>query len=234
MKLRVAHPFTALRIALTSGELTRPNSKLTWKNLFPSIPNCTTKWQSTRCWELHRRRSEGFGSVHSQASHINYTQPTITAAFRMKYSWNPAAEAVANHQETRSENRVQPPAEVGDPTVRVEKDQWSATLESLNPEDQWLWRMTKRVMRVVLHLPPGHPSGIALWESRIPCRKSGGSNSAGDRFFGPGSCWDGSLGVEILLPKPRRRTPFNHPWRGLRRQRGFKVQQGSGSERYTE
>jgi hypothetical protein len=27
-------------------------------------------------------------------------------------------------------------------------DQWSATLESLDPEDQLLWRMTKRVMRV--------------------------------------------------------------------------------------
>ena len=27
-------------------------------------------------------------------------------------------------------------------------DQWSATLESLDPEQQSLWRMTKRVMRV--------------------------------------------------------------------------------------
>ena len=36
-------------------------------------------------------------------------------------------------------------------------DQWSATLESLNPEDQTLWRMTKRVMDFLLHLPPGHP-----------------------------------------------------------------------------
>jgi len=27
-------------------------------------------------------------------------------------------------------------------------DQWSATLESLDPEDQSLWRTTKRVMRV--------------------------------------------------------------------------------------
>jgi len=40
---------------------------------------------------------------------------------------------------------------------------WSATLESLDPEDQSLWRMTKRVMRV-----PTTPSrlvtqgGIAL------------------------------------------------------------------------
>ena len=40
-------------------------------------------------------------------------------------------------------------------------DQWSATLESLNPEVQSLWRMTKRVMRVPTPSPPrpGHPRG---------------------------------------------------------------------------
>ena len=36
-------------------------------------------------------------------------------------------------------------------------DQWSATLESLDPEDQSLWRMTKRVMRVPTPSPPVHP-----------------------------------------------------------------------------
>ena len=41
-------------------------------------------------------------------------------------------------------------------------DQWSSTLESLDPEDQSLWRMTKRVMRVPTPSPPGHPGGIAL------------------------------------------------------------------------
>jgi len=42
-------------------------------------------------------------------------------------------------------------------------DQWSATLESLDPEDQSLWRMMKRLMRV--HTPPSPlviPGGIAL------------------------------------------------------------------------
>ena len=39
------------------------------------------------------------------------------------------------------------------------KDQWSATLESLDPEDQSQWRMTKRVMRV--H-PTGYPRGQSL------------------------------------------------------------------------
>jgi hypothetical protein len=40
---------------------------------------------------------------------------------------------------------------------------WSATLESLDPEDQSLWRITKRVMRVPTPSPPAsHPRGIAL------------------------------------------------------------------------
>ena len=42
-------------------------------------------------------------------------------------------------------------------------DQWNATLESLNPEDQSLWRMTKRVMRVTTPSPPlVTPRGITL------------------------------------------------------------------------
>jgi len=38
-------------------------------------------------------------------------------------------------------------------------DQWSATLESLGPKDQSLWRMTKRVISVPTPSPPGHPRG---------------------------------------------------------------------------
>jgi len=42
-------------------------------------------------------------------------------------------------------------------------DQWSTTLESLDPEDQSLWRMTKRVMRVPTPSPPlVTPGGIGL------------------------------------------------------------------------
>jgi hypothetical protein len=45
-------------------------------------------------------------------------------------------------------------------------DQWSTTLESLDPEDQSLWRMTKRVMRVPTPSPPLiTPWGIALSDS---------------------------------------------------------------------
>ena len=69
-------------------------------------------------------------------------------------------------------------------------DQWCATLESLHPEDQSLWRMTKRVMRVPTTSPPWSPRGncsLRLRESRSPCRQSGDSVSDGDRSFGPGS-----------------------------------------------
>jgi len=41
-------------------------------------------------------------------------------------------------------------------------EQWSTTLESLNPEDQSLWKMTKRVMRVPTPSPPDHPGGKSL------------------------------------------------------------------------
>jgi hypothetical protein len=39
-------------------------------------------------------------------------------------------------------------------------DQWNATLESLHPEDQSLWRMTKRVMRVPTPSPPLVTAGV--------------------------------------------------------------------------
>jgi hypothetical protein len=48
-------------------------------------------------------------------------------------------------------------------------DQWSATLESLDPEDQSLWRMTKRVMRVPTPSPPlVNHGGVALSDSEKP------------------------------------------------------------------
>ena len=41
--LRVAHSFTTHRIDLTPGTLPGPTSKLTWKNQFRSVRNCTTR-----------------------------------------------------------------------------------------------------------------------------------------------------------------------------------------------
>jgi len=74
---------------------------------------------------------------------------------------------VADHEVPRSESRGQPPAR---PVTRRlnewRNDQWIATLESLDPEDQSLWRMTKRVMRVPTPSPPLFtPGGIALSDS---------------------------------------------------------------------
>ena len=44
--------------------------------------------------------------------------------------------------------------------------QWSDTLESLNPEDQSLWKMTKRVMRIPDPNPPLQvPGGLACSDS---------------------------------------------------------------------
>ena len=42
---RVAHPFITHRIALISGALIGPTSRLNWKIIFPSIWNCTVGWQ---------------------------------------------------------------------------------------------------------------------------------------------------------------------------------------------
>ena len=45
------------------------------------------------------------------------------------------------------------------------KDQWSATLESLDPDDQSMWRMTKWLMRVPTPSPLGHTGEIAVSDS---------------------------------------------------------------------
>ena len=63
-------------------------------------------------------------------------------------------------------------------------------MESLDPEDQSLWRMTKQVMRVPTPYP--HlvtPGGIALSDSEKAEALADNLEavSAGDRSFGPGS-----------------------------------------------
>jgi hypothetical protein len=69
-------------------------------------------------------------------------------------------------------------------------DQWSATLESLDPEEQSLWRMTKRVTRVPTPFPPWSPrGGIALsdHEKAEALADSLETVSTDDRSFSPGS-----------------------------------------------
>jgi len=49
-----------------------------------------------------------------------------------------------------------------------ENDQWSSTLESLDPEDQSLWK-TRRVIRIPTPSPPlVTPGGLALADSEKP------------------------------------------------------------------
>jgi hypothetical protein len=84
--------------------------------------------------------------------------------------------------EMRLKNRLRRQWQVTrDPAVRAEinrlqrsltcrlnerrNDQWSATLESLDPEDQSLYRITKRVMRVPTSSPPLVNPGESLSDS---------------------------------------------------------------------
>jgi len=81
--------------------------------------------------------------------------------------------------EIRLKNRLRKQWQfTSDPTLRAEvnrlqrsvirrlnewrNDQWSVTLESLDPEDQSLWKMAKRVMRVPTPSPPWSPRRESL------------------------------------------------------------------------
>jgi hypothetical protein len=69
-------------------------------------------------------------------------------------------------------------------------DQWSDTLEAQHPEDQSLWRMTKRAMRVTTPTPTlVTPGEIALSDSEKAeiLTDSLEAVSAGSRPIGPGS-----------------------------------------------
>ena len=85
------------------------------------------------------------------------------------------------HDEIRLKNRLRRQCQVTRiPTLRAnvnrlrrsvtcrlnewKNDQWSATFESLDPEDQSLWMIAIRVMRVPTPSPPhpGHPGGNAV------------------------------------------------------------------------
>ena len=74
----------------------------------------------------------------------------------MQFSRDPALKTEVNRLQTSVTRRLN----------EWRNDQWSATLESLNPEDQSLWKMTKRVMRVPTPSPPFITTrGIALSDS---------------------------------------------------------------------
>jgi hypothetical protein len=119
-------------------------------------------------------------------------RPLIPAGFqdeirlknRLRRQWqvtrDPALKAKVNHLQRSVTRRLN---EWGN-------DQWSATLESLDPEDQSLWRMTKRMMRV----PTPSPPYFAQWESLFqilkrpkPLQTIWRLIFTSDRSFGPSS-----------------------------------------------
>jgi hypothetical protein len=104
---------------------------------------------------------------------------------RLKRQWqttrDPALKAEANRLQRSETSKLN----------EWRNDQWSNTLESLDPEDQSLWKMTRRVMRIPTSSPPlvtpGGSNSLGLRDSRSLCRQFGGSISAGKRYVGPGS-----------------------------------------------
>jgi len=86
-------------------------------------------------------------------------QDEICLKYRLRRQWqvtrNPTLKAEVNRLQKSVMRRLN----------EWRNDQWSATLESLDPEDQSMWRMAKRVMRVPTPSPPGHLGGIGLSDS---------------------------------------------------------------------
>jgi hypothetical protein len=99
--------FDTHRIALISGTLTGPTSRLTWKIKLRSTRNWKTRWQSIVRWELLRRRSEDSGNIYSQVSRAGRPMASDSG---WHWGWctpeEQAAEVVAgNHGPRVSEPR---------------------------------------------------------------------------------------------------------------------------------
>jgi hypothetical protein len=87
-------------------------------------------------------------------------QDEIRVKIRLKRQWqitrDPSLKAEVNRLQRSMTHQLN----------EWRNDQWSATLESLDSENQSLWRMTRRVMRVVIISPPlVTPGGVALSDS---------------------------------------------------------------------
>jgi len=83
-------------------------------------------------------------------------QDEIRLKNRLRRQWNVTRDPTLRAEVNRLQRSV---------TRRLNEwrnDQWSATLESLDPEDQSLWRMAKRVMRVPTPSPPWSLWGESL------------------------------------------------------------------------
>jgi len=158
-------------------------------------------------WELLRGRSEGSDIIHSLSSPAWRPMVSNTSRHSGLYSLKTGCGGSGRSRGTP----------LWEPRSTACKGRWPASSTSRettsgarhsNPSIQKtnrLGRWPSGWWEFVLYLPPDcirGNSSLRFWEGRSPCSKSGGSASAGDRSFGPGSYWDGWRGAQVLLLKP--------------------------------
>jgi hypothetical protein len=88
-------------------------------------------------------------------------QDVIRLKNRLRRRWQVTRDPALKAEVNRLQRSV---------TARLKKwrnDQWSTTLQFLHPEDQSLWRMSKRLIRIPNQSPPlGTPGGLALSDEK--------------------------------------------------------------------
>ena len=110
-------------------------------------------------------------------------QDEIRLKIRLWRQWqvtrDPALKSEVNHLQKSATRRL----------IEWREDQWSATVESIDPGDQSLWRVNKRAMRVPTASPfsPRWESLSQTLKKPKPLTQYGGSVSAGVPSFDPGS-----------------------------------------------
>jgi hypothetical protein len=107
---------------------------------------------------------------------------------RFKWQWQMTRDSALNAEV----NRLQRP--VNNQHNEWRKNRWSNKLESLDSEDQSLWKITTKVITICNQSSPLVASGrIApvIRHSRSTCGRFGGSILAGKWSIGPGSYWGG-------------------------------------------
>jgi hypothetical protein len=75
-------------------------------------------------------------------------QDEIRLKTRLRRQW----QATRNPALKAEMNRLQRSVTIQ--LIEWRNDQWSSTRESLDPEDRWLWKMTRRVMNIPTASPP--------------------------------------------------------------------------------
>ena len=152
-----------------SGALTGPNSRPTWTPEFPFNPELNNSMDIETCVENFSGTILGALEASTPKRHPNgEPRPQIPAGIQdeihlknwLRRRWQVSRDPTLKTEVSRLQRSV---------TRWLNEwrnDQWSATLESLNPKDQSLWKMTKQVMRVPTPSPPlVTPGGIALSDS---------------------------------------------------------------------